>query len=186
MVHYPNNSDQVVCFYFKVPRKCSLFGVANEGLGTQVTYPIDEIIDCGKWSNAVIIYIHDYLNKHSFGVSNLSLQADNCPGQNENNFFIFYLAFRMLNEMHDRITYNFLLAGHTKFTSDFGLIKQNYRRGFVSSIFDVVTAVNNSAGLNSTELCGLPNGEVLVPVYGWQNFFKKCFRRIPDILSYHR
>ena len=48
MVHYPNNSDQVVCFYFKVPRKCSLFGVANEGLGTQVTYPIDEIVDCGK------------------------------------------------------------------------------------------------------------------------------------------
>ena len=88
--------------------------------------------------------------------------------------------------MHDRITYNFLLAGHTKFTSDFGLIKQNYRRGFVSSIFDVMTAVNNSAGLNSAELCGLPNGEVLVPVYGWQNFFKKCFRRIPDILSYHR
>ena len=66
------------------------------------------------------------------------------------------------------------------------LIKQNYRRGFVSLIFDVATAVNNSAGVNSAELCGLPNGEVLVPVYDWQNFFEKCFRRIPDILSYHR
>ena len=55
MFHYPNNSDQVGCLYFKVPRKCSLFGVANEGLGTQVTYLIDEIVDCGKGSNAVII-----------------------------------------------------------------------------------------------------------------------------------
>ena len=27
---------------------------------------------------------------------------------------------------------------------------------------------------------------MLVPVYDWQNFFEKCFRRIPDILSYHR
>ena len=66
MFHYPNNSDQVGCLYFKVPRKCSLFEVANEGLGTQVTYLIDEIVDSGKGSNAVISYGHDYLNKHGF------------------------------------------------------------------------------------------------------------------------
>ena len=101
MVHYPNNSDQVGCLYFKVPRKCSLFGVANEGLGMQATYLIDEMLDCGKGANPVISYVHDYLNKHSFGVSNLSLQAKNCSGQNKNNFFIFYLVWRMLNKMHD-------------------------------------------------------------------------------------
>ena len=28
--------------------------VANEGLSTQVTYLIDEIVDCGKGSNAII------------------------------------------------------------------------------------------------------------------------------------
>ena len=28
--------------------------VSNEGLGTQVTYLIDEIVDCGKGSNAII------------------------------------------------------------------------------------------------------------------------------------
>ena len=65
-------------------------------------------------------------------------------------------------------------------------MKQNYRRGFVSSIFDVAAAVNNSAGVNSAEFCGLPNGEVSVPVYDWQNVFEKCFRRISYILSYHR
>ena len=101
MVHYPNNSDQVGCLYFKVPRKCSLFGVANEGLGTQVTYLIDEIVDCGKGSNAIASYIHDYLNKHSFGFSNLSLQADNSSGQNKNNFFKFYLVWRMLKKMQN-------------------------------------------------------------------------------------
>ena len=71
--------------------------------------------------------------------------------------------------MHDRVTFNFLLAGHTKFTPDkcFGLIKQNNRRGFVSLTFRVATAVNISAGVNSAELCGLPNGEVLFPVYDW-------------------
>ena len=119
MVHYPNNSDKVGCLHFKVPRKCSLFGVANEGLGTQVTYRIDEIVDCGKGSNAVISYIDDYLNKHSFGVSNLSSQADNCSRKNKNIFFIFYIVSRMLRKMHDCITYNnFLLEGHTKFMPD--------------------------------------------------------------------
>ena len=158
MVHYPNNSDQVGCLYFKVPRKCSLFGVANEGLGTQVTYLIDEIVDCGKGSNAVISYIHDYLNKHSFNVSNVSLQASNCSGQNKNISFIFYIVSRMLKKMHDRTTYNnFLLEGHTKFTPDrcFGMIEQNYRRGFVLLIFHIATAVNNSAGVNSAELCSV-------------------------------
>ena len=81
MVHYPSNSDKVGCFRFKVPRKCSLFGVANEGLGMQVTYLIDEIVDCGKGSNVALSYIHDYLNKHSFGVSNFSFQADKCSGR---------------------------------------------------------------------------------------------------------
>ena len=98
MVHYPNNSDQVGCLYFKVPRKCSLFGVAHEGLGTQVTYLIDEIVDCGKGSNAVISYIHDYLNKHSFGVINLSLQAGNCSGQNKKHFFHILHSFANVKE----------------------------------------------------------------------------------------
>ena len=53
-------------------------------------------------------------------------------------------------------------------------------------IFDVTAAVNNSAGVNSAELCGLPNGEVLVSVYDWKNFCEKCFRRIPDVFLYHQ
>ena len=121
-------------------------------MGTQVTYLIDEIVDCRKGSNAVISYIHDYLNKHSFGVCNLSLLADNCSGQCKNNFFIFYIVSRMLKKMHDRITYNFLLEGHTK---SFDLIEQNYRRAFASLIFYVATAVNNSAGVDSAELCSV-------------------------------
>ena len=134
------------------------FWSCKRRFGTQLTYLIDEILDCGKGSNAVISYIHDYLDKHSFGVSNLSLQAGNCSGQNKNISFIFYIVSRMLQKMDDRTTYNnFLLEGHTKFTPDgcFGMIKQNYRRVFVSLIFPVATAVNNSAGVNSAELCSV-------------------------------
>ena len=70
-------------------------------------------------------------------------------------------------KMRDRITYNFLLAGHTRFMSAtyFGLIKQTYHRGFISLIFYAATAVKNSPGVNLYEMCGLPNDEVLVLLY---------------------
>ena len=78
---YPNNPDQIGELFFKVPRKCLLFGVINEGLQKQATYVIDEAVDCGKRSNVVISYLHHYLSCHSVGESDLSLQADNCTGK---------------------------------------------------------------------------------------------------------
>ena len=52
---------------------------------------------------------------------------------------------------------SFLLEGHTKFTHGrcFAMIEKNYRRGFVSLMFHVATAVNNSAGVNLAELCSV-------------------------------
>ena len=32
--------------------------------------------------------MHHYLSKYSFGETDLQLQADNCTGQNKNNFFL--------------------------------------------------------------------------------------------------
>ena len=39
MVHYPNTSDQVGCLHFKVPRKCSLFGVVKRRFGYASNVP---------------------------------------------------------------------------------------------------------------------------------------------------
>ena len=38
------------------------------------------------------------------------------------------------------------------------------------------------AGTNVAEICGLPDGRVLIPVFDWTTFFdEKLFKRIPNI-----
>ena len=67
--------------------------------------------------------------------------------------------------MHDSILYSFLIAGHTKFSPDwcFKLMKQSFRRRFISSLFDLMEAVDKSTtvkGVNIAKLCGLHDGMI--------------------------
>ena len=188
-VQYPSNPDQPSAIFFKAPRKCALFGICNEAINRQTTYVIDEAVDCGKGANNVISYLHHYLSNYGIGEKFLFLQADNCSGQNKNNMMMQYLSWRVSQGLHTKILINFMIAGHTKFAPDrcFGLIKQNYRRHFVSSLFDVADVINSSSagGTNISQLVGLPSGEVVVKVFNWQKFFAASYFRIPNIKSYH-
>ena len=189
MVQYPCNPQQPGAIFFKVPRKCHIFGINNEGLNRQTNYLIDEAVDCGKGSNSIISYLHHFFTNFGLGERNLVLQADNCAGQNKNNFLMQYLSWRISQGFHENIELNFMLAGHTKFSPDrcFGCLKKLYAKTFVSSLFEVADAVmlSSDVGTNVYELAGLPDGTVLVPVYNWQIFFEKHFKSIPQILKYH-
>ena len=136
-VHVPSNPMQPGPIYFKTPRKCGIFGVMCEGIPQQVNFLIDEAVDTGKGANATISYLHYYLENHGLGETDAHFHADNCSGQNKNNYFLWYLAWRTLT-LHQSITYSFLIAGHTKFGPDrcFGLIKKSYKVSYVSSLYE--------------------------------------------------
>ena len=51
-VHFPSNPQQPGPIYFKVPRKCGIFGVCDEGNNSQINYLIDEAQSCGKEANS--------------------------------------------------------------------------------------------------------------------------------------
>ena len=95
-----------------------MFGVFNEGHMKQITYVIDEAVFCDKGANVVTSYMHHYLSKYHMGEKHLALQADNCAGQNENNFLLFYFVWRLLNNLNETISFHFMVAGHTKFAPD--------------------------------------------------------------------
>ena len=80
-LHFPNNPQQPGPAYFLTARKCQLFGVACEPLGTQVNYIFDESEAVGKGANATISLMHHFLEVHGMKVANLLLHADNCIGQ---------------------------------------------------------------------------------------------------------
>ena len=123
----------------------------------------------GGGGNATISYVHDFFNFHWAGETDAKINADNCGGQDKNNFVIWYYCWRILCRLHNSILCSFLIAGHTKFSPDwcFGLVKQSFRRRFVSSLFDLMGVVDKStvSGVNIAKLCGLHDGTVLVPVY---------------------
>lgn len=74
-----------------------------EGVPNQVNFLINEASSTEKGAN------------HRFGESDVHLHADNCAGQNKKKYFLWYFAWRIMNQLHASIVYSFLIAGHIKF-----------------------------------------------------------------------
>ena len=183
-VHFPSNPMQPGPIYFKTPRKCAIFGVMCEAIPRQVNYLIDEAIDVGKGANTTISYVHHYFANHGLGETSVHLHADNCAGQNKNNYFIWYLAWRTILQLHHSVKYSFLIAGHTKFGPDrcFGIIKRSYKLNYISSLYEFANMVeSSSSGINKAQLVGRHDGTVIVPVYDWSSFLAPYFKRFPNI-----
>ena len=185
-VHYPSNPLQPGPIYFLTPRKCALFGVCCEAIPRQINYLIDEGCDTGKGANTIISLLHHFFSVHGFGESEVHLHADNCVGQNKNNFMIQYLLWRTIVGLHTKITLSFLVVGHTKFSPDwcFGLLKQRFRRTNVSCLDDIAEVVDSSAHVNIPQLVGTQEGDILVKCYDWATMFKPHFRKLKHIKSY--
>ena len=188
-VHYPSNPMQPGPIYFKTPWKCGIFGIMCEAIPQQVNFLIDEASSAGKGANATISYVHFYFEHHGLGETDVHLNADNCAGQNKNNYFLWYLAWRILMHLHDTILYSFLITGHTKFGPDrcFGILKKAYKVTYVSSMYELARMVekSSSVGINKVQLVGTHDGRILVPVYDWASFLGPYFKKIPNIKKYH-
>ena len=143
----------------------------------------------GKGANATISYLHYVFENHGIGETEVHLHADNCCGQNKNSYVPWYLAWRVMVGLHQSCTYSFLIVGHTKFACDwcFGLLKQSFRKCFVSSLYELATVVDTLtvSGVNVAQLCSLHNGSTIVPVYDWVSFLSPFFKKFPNIKKYH-
>lgn len=188
-IHIPSNPMQPGPIYFKTPCKCGIFGVMCEAIPRQVNYLIDEASDVGKGANTTISYVHHYFQNHGLGETHAHLHADNCSGQNKNNFFLWYLAWRAIHQLHESIVYSFLIAGHTKFGPDrcFGMIKKSYKVNYVSSLYEFAEMVESSStvGVNTAQLVGTHDGKVIVPVFNWSAFLEQYFVKVPKIKTFH-
>lgn len=188
-MHFPSDPLQAGPLYFLTTRKCGLFGVHCEGMPKQVNYLIDEGMATSKGSNAVINYLHHFFENYGVGETHVDLHADNCSGQNKNNFVLWYCAWRTMHKLHLQLSLHFLIAGHTKFGPDwgFGLIKQLYRKRKVGTLADIEKLVHDSspvAHVNIPQLVGHENGEACFKTYNWQEHLAQYFRKLPQIKSY--
>ena len=142
-VSLPYSSQQRGTLFFRTPRKVQVFGVCCEPLSRQVFFLIDEAEQAGKGAVVMVSLVHAF-HLHGLEERRVTLQADNCVGQNKNTTMMWYLAWRVITGQHDKIQLNFMLPGHTKFrpNSYFGLFKKYYRRqDHVSDMDDLADCV---------------------------------------------
>ena len=71
-----------------------------------------------KGTDTTISLVHHYFKNHGLGEKKVIIYADNCSEQNKNNAIIMYLAWHIINNLHNKITYSFMVAAHIKFTPD--------------------------------------------------------------------
>ena len=100
-----------------------------------------------------------------------------------------YLAWRVACGLHTKITYSFMVAGHTKFSPDgfFGLLKLKLRKSEVNNLDDLVNIVNNSilGSYNQAQTIFDKGGNCIIHFYNWTEFLSNYFKTIPNILKYH-
>jgi hypothetical protein len=93
-----------------------------------------------------------------------------------------------MHKLHNKISLNFLIAGHTKFSPDwcFGLIKQRLRKTRVNTLAEIADVVRQSTvtGVNVPQLVGKEDGTVNVECSDWNNFLNEYFRPFPGIKSF--
>ena len=111
-VHISSDPDQVGEL---TPYKVGLFGMMCEPLAKIALFIIPEGSATGKGSNHVISMIHFYFENLGLGEAEVVLNADNCVGQNKNQFVLSYLCWRVLLGLHRKITLHFLVVGHKIF-----------------------------------------------------------------------
>lgn len=189
-IHVPMLPQQPGPIFFLTPFKIGIFGVMNDTLNHQGNYLIPESVVTSKGANAVISYLHDFLERDSCGETEMQLHADNCCAQNKNHFMIYYLMFRVLHGFNHKITLSFLPVGHTKFSCDwaFGLLKKRLRSEEVHDMADVCEIVQKSTPQSEVNIpiaTGAENGDVYVDVHDWSAYFaRKKWKRIPQITQY--
>lgn len=190
-IHVPFDSLQPGPIYFLTPFKVGLYGIMNDTIKMQHNFIIPESCQVTKGSNAIVSYLHYYLENHGLGEKHLFLHADNCVGQNKNNIVVSYLNWRILNGLNDDIELSFLPVGHTKFACDwaFGLFKRKVRVEKASSLAEVASIITKSTPLsnvNQPVLTGNEKGEVFVPIYDWLNYFaSKGWHAIKNITVFN-
>ncbi|KAH9106935.1 hypothetical protein LEN26_014420 [Aphanomyces euteiches] len=111
----PNAASTPSQWYFLSLVSISVFGIFDVGLNVQSNIVYSERVG-GKGSNEVISMLDRDLKQNSALGQNktLALYADNCGGQNKNNFVIKYLLMATYTGRLAQVDYNFFVKGHTK------------------------------------------------------------------------
>jgi hypothetical protein len=109
----------------------------------------------------------------------LTIIADNCGGQNKNNFLLRYIVYLVERKFYKKVRVLFLVAGHTKNHCDrhFNLLKVRYSK---SNVFDMKGALE-TLGHVEEHVTALEADEF----HKWGDLLDELYNKLGNINKWH-
>lgn len=178
--------------YYFSPLSINIFGIVNAcGPKEQLTAYCYHEGQGKKGGNNVTSMIDYYLRKQ-LGVPRISMDperepvwggelvlvCDNCGGQNKNRMVIRYALYLVETKKFKRVTFVFLIAGHTKNPCDrlFNSLKAGYRKRNLFSVEELISA------LNENEFC---SAETAPRFADWDTFLNTFYQKPRSVKKWH-
>ena len=182
----PHHARQMGPLYFQTLRKVHIFGVRSDGEPKQLNFLINENETIGPdganvhGPDSVISMLDWALENHHSGETSCTIHADNCCGQNKNQYVLGYFMWRVMTKQHHRIEYKMQVPGHARCLIDggFALIKKLYRRCDCDGIGQLEDVVNKSSSTNTA---------VRYPAWQWRSwkpYLTQFFKPVKGIRQY--
>ncbi|ETP25521.1 hypothetical protein F441_01599 [Phytophthora nicotianae CJ01A1] len=170
-------------WYFCSLLSVSCFGIFCENDGIQTNYLYDETAS-GKGSDQINSMLEHFLRTKvlSEGKNRLTVYADNCSGQNKNNYVIKFLLAQVDMGLLKHVDYKFFVKGHTRNSCDrgFGHIRKHVAKVDCYTVAQVVDAVKEAAANSVT--VHIPRGSSQFKSY--KGVLTELYKRLEGIQQY--
>ncbi|ETO59574.1 hypothetical protein F444_22096 [Phytophthora nicotianae P1976] len=116
------------------------------------------------------------------GFQKLTFYADNCGGQNKNNFVVRMLLALAHTSLLDEINLKFFVEGHTKNAVDrgFGHVQRQIARADAWTMNQLLGVVKEAS--SSSALVHIPNQNPIFKVY--RDAMEEAYKKLKDIQKY--
>ncbi|ETP27456.1 hypothetical protein F441_00073 [Phytophthora nicotianae CJ01A1] len=153
-------------WYFLSLVNVHVFGIYYANKGQQYNYVYEESV-AGKGTDEVNSMLYHFIQRIVLtnGHRKLAIYADNCGGQNKNNFVVkMLLALAQTGEL-DVVELKFFVKGHTKNAVDrgFGLMRKKIAKEDVWTADQLLEVINDSS--SSSALVHIPKENTMMKLF---------------------
>ncbi|KAE8950807.1 hypothetical protein PR001_g34004, partial [Phytophthora rubi] len=157
-----------------------MFGIYYANKEIQYNYVYDEST-AGKGTDEVNSMLHHFIKKIVLpnGHRQLTIYADNCGGQNKNNYVLkMLLAVAQMGEL-ERVELKFFVNGHTKNAVDrgFGHVRKKFAKEDVWTTAKLLEVVNSASV--SSALVHIPHDNGIMKVF--RSVVKEAYKDLKSL-----
>ncbi|KAE9329457.1 hypothetical protein PR003_g15552 [Phytophthora rubi] len=170
-------------WYFLSLVNVRMFGIYYANKEIQYNYVYDELT-AGKGTDEVNSMLHHFIKKIVLpnGHRQLTIYADNCGGQNKNNYVLkMLLAVAQMGDL-ERVELKFFENGHTKNAVDRGFVhvRKKFAKEDVWTTAQLLEVVNSASV--SLALVHIPHDNGIMKVF--RSVVKEAYKDLKSLQSY--